>query len=95
MIAAALREQGVDVPDDCTPADVWPVAQPYMDAFHTLSRSRGHGMNGPLPFAYSEIVAYARDHDLADTESDLDEFVTIMQEMDTMYRTHVLAKAPA
>lgn len=94
MIAAALLEQGAEVPAELlAPVDVWPCAQPYADAFDALSRSRGHSMSGVLPLAYTEITAYARDHGFADTEVECDEFVELIYAQDVAYRLMLQARA--
>lgn len=93
MIAAALAEQGAEIPEDLLGVDVWPSAAPYRDAFHVLSAARGRavGMYGSIPQAieYSEIVCFARANGFADSMTELEEFVSIIQAQDTTYRDHI------
>ena len=85
MIAAALLEQGAEVPDDLLPVEVWPAAAPFRDAFLVLSAARGSGMNGPFALAYSEILAYARANGFAETPVELGEFVQLLQDQDAVF----------
>ena len=85
MIAAALAEQGLDVPADLLPADVWQVAEPYRAAFGVLSAARGQSESGWLAIAYSEIVAYAERNGYADSIDELGEFVSLIQAQDTTF----------
>lgn len=85
MIAAALAEQGLDVPADLRPADVWPVAAPFRDAFSVLSASRRQGLNGWDALAYSEIVAYAHENGYADSITELEEFVGLVYAQDSAF----------
>lgn len=89
MIAAALEEQGVDLPADLLPVDVWPTAAPYRKAFNVLSSSRGAGvsMAGVIPLAieYSEIVSYAEHNGFAKSITELEEFVMLVQAQDGRY----------
>lgn len=82
MIAAALAEQGVDVPRELLSPDVWPVAESYRVAFHVLSESRGKSMNGFQAIKYTEIVKYAEKNGYADTMDELEEFVSLIQAQD-------------
>lgn len=92
---AALLEQGMEVPEDLEPPpEIWPVAQPYADAFDALSRSRGQGMSGVLPLEYTEITAYARDHGFAETDTERDEFVELIQAQDIAFRTAAREQNP-
>lgn len=86
MIADALAEQGVEVPDDLLPVEVWPPAQPYATAFHVLSNARRQGMGGPEALAYSELVCYARANGFAGSMEGLEEFVILMQTQDLAFR---------
>ena len=70
---------------------------PYWQAFGLLNESRtmaSAGMGGvfPMPIPYSELSVYARDHGLADSYADLDEFVYLIGKMDRTYLDHVSAK---
>lgn len=60
----------------------------YWDGFWVLSRSRGYavGFGGgvALGLKYSEIAAYAKDHQL-----DVDETVDLLGQMDVVYLQHV------
>mgnify|MGYP001581572962 CR=1 FL=1 len=94
MIAAALAEQGVEVPDDLLPVDVWLPAQPYQQAFAVLSAARRQGMGGGEAIAYSEMVAYAQANGFAASMEDLEEFVMLMQVQDTAFLS-AAAKARA
>jgi hypothetical protein len=91
MIAAALAEQGVEVPEDLLPPDVWAIAEPYRAAFGVLSAARGQGMNGLEAIVYSEIVAYAERNGYAQSIDELEEFVMLIQEQD---REFLKATAP-
>lgn len=71
---------------------LWPINLPWAIAFQTLSRGRGIGVNGALPLTYREIAEYAKDHGFADTLTDLDEFVMIMQSMDDALLEHLKPK---
>lgn len=82
MIADALAEQGLDVPTDLHPAEVWPVAVPYRDAFRVLSAGRRQGFSGWEALAYSEIVAYAHENGYAESITELEEFVGLVYEQD-------------
>jgi hypothetical protein len=82
VIAAALAEQGLDVPADLHPDDVWPVAAPYRDAFTVLSAGRRQGFGAWEALAYSEIVAYAHENGYADSITELEEFVALVQGQD-------------
>ena len=95
MIADALAEQGLDVPEDLHPAEVWPVAAPYRDAFRILSAGRRQGWNSWDALAYSEIVACARESGYADSITELEEFVALIQAQDEAYLEEAakLAKA--
>lgn len=95
MIVAALREQGAEVPADLADVPVWPSAEPYRHAFASLSRARGHGMAGPLPLAYSEILAYATAHGFGDDPGSLEEFVQLIQAQDLAYLKHHRPKEKA
>lgn len=85
MIAAALAEQGLDVPADLHPAEVWPVAAPYRDAFQILSAGRRQGFSGWEALAYSEIVSYARENGYADSIVELEEFVALIHAQDAAF----------
>lgn len=85
MIAAALAEQGVDVPDDVRPVDVWPSAAPYRVAFDVLSASRPEGPNGWLAIPYPWIVAYAHENGYAESVTELEEFVSFVQAQDRVF----------
>jgi hypothetical protein len=85
VIAAALAEQGVEVPEDVLPPDVWAIAVPYRVAFDVLSAARGQNMNGWSPLAYSEIVRYAHENGYATSIDDLEEFVAFLQTQDTAF----------
>jgi hypothetical protein len=85
VIAAALAEQGLDVPEDLLPAEVWPVAEPYRAAFCVLSASRSQHMNGWAAIAYSEIVQYAERNGFADSIDELEEFVSLIQAQDKSF----------
>lgn len=85
MIAAALAEQGLDVPADLHPAEVWPVATPYLDAFRILSAGRRQGFSGWEALAYSEIVAYAHENGYADSITELEEFVALIYAQDNSF----------
>lgn len=93
MIADALAEQGLDVPADLRPADVWPVAASYRDAFSVLSAARRQGMNGWEALAYSEIAAYAHANGYADSITELEEFVALIQAQDTAFLEESAKKA--
>lgn len=92
MIADALAEQGLDIPADLLPPDVWAVAEPYRIAFGVLSASRQQHMNGWAALAYSEIASYAERNGYADSIDELAEFVTLIQAQDTTFLEHA-AKA--
>jgi hypothetical protein len=85
MIAAAFAEQGVEVPEDLLPPDVWAIAEPYRAAFGVLSAARGQGMNGLEAIVYSEIVRYAHENGYATSIDDLEEFVAFLQTQDTAF----------
>ena len=95
MIAAALVEQGVEPPEDLLPVEVWPVAWPYRRAFLVLSAARGSGMNGLLPIAYAELLAYARANGFAETLAELEEFVDLIQAQDRRFLELTAPKLPA
>jgi hypothetical protein len=92
MIAAALAEQAVEdgvpgayVPDDVLPVEVWPVAAPYQRAFSVLSARRRHSTTGMQALQYTEIVAYAKENGFAETITELEEFVTLIDAQDGAY----------
>jgi hypothetical protein len=91
VIAAALAEQGVEVPEDLLPPDVWAIAVPYRAAFGVLSSARGQHMNGWDAIVYSEIVKYAHENGYADSIDALEEFVSLIQAQD---RAFLAATAP-
>lgn len=89
MIAAA-RERGEPVPKhilDRLMNEVWAICRPMWNCFWTLAGSRaivstGMGVqHGRL--AYTEISGWAKDHDAVLSPADLDEFVQLVQKMDT------------
>lgn len=92
MIAEALLEQGAAIPEDLLPVEVWPVAEPYRQAFRVLSASRSWGMSGPLPLPYSEIIAYARANGLAESMTELEECVSFIQAQDSEYLVQSASK---
>lgn len=85
MIADALAEQGLNVPDDLLPVGVWPVAEPYRVAFSVLSAARGQNMNGWDAIVYSAIVLYAERNGYAGSIDELEEFVTMIQTQDSTF----------
>jgi hypothetical protein len=95
MIADALAEQGLDVPPDLHPAEVWPVSAPYQDAFRVLSASRRQGFSGWEALAYSEVVAYAREHGYAESIDELDEFVALIHAQDNAFLEESAKQAKA
>lgn len=54
----------------------------FIVAFQRLSKSRGNGMNGPLPIAISEISRYWRD---VGHIGSLEEFIAVIQALDEAY----------
>jgi hypothetical protein len=46
-----------------------------------------------LPIPYGALSQYAADHGLADTTELLDEFVSIIQQMDAVYLAHQAERA--
>lgn len=95
MIADALAEQGLDVPPDLHPAEVWPVAAPYRDAFRVLSAGRQQGFSGWEALAYSEIVAYARENGYAESIVELEEFVALIHAQDSVFLEESAKRAKA
>lgn len=89
MIADALAEQGLEIPDDLQPVDVWPVAEPYRVAFQVLSASRGKGVDGVEALKYSEIVIYAEGNGYATSIDELAEFVAFVQMQDAEFRANI------
>jgi hypothetical protein len=85
MIVAALAEQGLDVPADLQPAEVWPVAVPYQDAFRVLSAGRRQGFSGWEALAYSEIASYAHENGYAESIVELEEFVALIHAQDAAF----------
>ena len=89
MVAAA-QAAGEPVPTGALEAmDVWPVALPYRVAWQVLSDGRrwamGDGALHPGGLAYTELVAYARDHGLATTRTALEEFVVLVLAQDAVW----------
>ena len=72
-------------------AEVWESCLPFWEGFTVLSRSRPWhpGPHGGQPgyIPYSEIAAYARDHDHGE-RSELDLFVYLIQQLDEVYIAH-------
>lgn len=88
-MAAALAEQGFEVPEDLRTVEVWPVAEFYRRAFRVLSSARGYCEAGPLPIPYSEIVAYASANGFDSSFVELEEFVQFVQAQDAEHLDQV------
>jgi hypothetical protein len=94
MIAAALLEQGIEVPDDVLPVDVWSSAQPYLTAFDVLSAARGQSSNGWQAIEYHAITEYADRNGFGASIVELEEFVSLIQAQDAEWLKHA-NKPPA
>lgn len=92
MIAAALAEQGAEVPADLLASEVWTSGEPYRRAFHVLSHARGRDQGMPLPIAYPAMVTYAERNGFAESIDDLEDFVTLIQAQDGAHMDGVAAK---
>lgn len=83
-----LLERGHEVPEDLR-RNLWDLSTPYYHGWLRLHASRPYaaGPNGMFPqgLPYTEVVAYARDHGLAETLHDLDEFLDLMAALDDTY----------
>jgi hypothetical protein len=88
-VAAALAEQGFEVPVDLQPAEVWPVAEAYRRAFKVLSASRAYGEHGPQPIEYEAIAKYAEKNGFDASFVELEEFVQLIQEQDAEHLKQV------
>ena len=92
MVAAAI-ERGDPLPEGLADeTDLWDDLLPYWNAYSMLGAGRtwSGSAGGIIPngLLYTEMVAYARDHDMAETLEDLDEFLTVMRAMDVVFMEH-------
>lgn len=84
-MAAALAEQGLEVPADLKPVDVWPVAEPYRAAFQVLSAARKRDQGSPLGIEYGEILKYGDANGLTGSFVETEELVQLVQAQDAEY----------
>ncbi len=95
-ILRASQERNEPVPKEIeNRPTLWPICAPYWRAFWELNGSRpivSTGMGTALGHLnYVDKAAYAKDHGLAETTDDLDDFLALVGAMDTEY---VKLKAP-
>lgn len=99
-VLRASRERGDPIPMEIQNRPwVWALLEPYWDAFWALSRSRqmvSTGMGAtPMHLTYTDKSGYAKDHGMAETVEDLDDFLYLLDAMDDEWLKLNTPKAPA
>lgn len=70
----------------------------YVAAFYALHRHRSYavGMTAvPMPLAYTEVAAYAKDHGWGDSLTMLDDFISLIMALDAVYIHHETSTKPS
>ena len=66
----------------------------YLEAFHTLSASRSHGMGGPQPIQLQEVLAYFEIFGVREPQA-RHRYLNLVQMLDVVCLEHSAAQAEA